>query len=308
MITRDQIEAAAERIAPHIRKTPSMWVEAGTLAPVPVALKLEHLQLTGSFKVRGAFNAMLSEPVPAAGVVAVSGGNHGAAVAYAATRLGHASTIYVPSFAGPVKMARMEKFGATIEPGEDDVDALVRAYEAHAARTGARTVHPYDDPLVMTGQGTLGREMEAQAGGLDTVIVSVGGGGLIGGVAAWFGKTARIVAVESEGTPTYATALREGPQASIRPTGIAASSLGASTIGGRAMAQMAECDVRSVLVSDADIRAAQQQLWEEVRLLVEPGAATALAVLTSGAYVPEAGERVGVVVCGGNAAPDWFLD
>lgn len=308
MITRRDIEAAADRIAPRIRATPTIWIEEGTLAPVPVALKLEQLQHTGSFKVRGAFNAMLAEPVPPAGVVAVSGGNHGAAVAYAATQLGHPSAIHVPSFAGPVKMARMRKFGTEVIEGEDDVDALVRDYEAHAARTGARTVHPYDDPLVMAGQGTLAKELEDQAGGLDTVIVSVGGGGLIGGVAAWFGGTARIVAVETEGTATYAATLLEGPGTSVRATGIAASSLGASTMGGRAMAQLAACDALSIVVTDAEVKAAQASLWEEVRLVVEPGAAVALAALTSGRYKPGAAERVGVVVCGGNASVDWFID
>lgn len=308
MIGPSEIEAAAVRVAAHIRATPMLPVEAGTLADGPVWLKLEQTQFTGSFKVRGAFNAMLAAPVPEAGVVAVSGGNHGAAVAYAATKLGHRSTVFVPSFAGPVKMARMRRFGAEVIEAGDSVPEVERAYLTFAEETGARPVHPYDDPLVMAGQGTLGREMEAGAGGLDTVIVSVGGGGLVGGIAAWFGRRARIVAVETEGTATYATARQAGRESAVRASGIAASSLGAATIGAGPWAQLAACDVVSALVGDADVAAAQDRLWEELRLVGEPGAATALAALTTGAYVPEPGERVGVVVCGGNATPGWFLD
>lgn len=308
MISTADIEAAAARIEGRVRETPVLWVEAAVLAGGPVALKLEQVQHTGSFKVRGAFNAMLAERVPEAGVVAVSGGNHGAAVAYAATALGHGSVVFVPTFAGPVKMARMRKFGAEIVVGGDDVGALMTMYEAHAASTGARCVHPYDDPLVMAGQGTLAREFEGQSGGLDTVIVSVGGGGLIGGMAGWFGTRARIVAVESDGTATLHTALQEGPDAVIKASGLAASSLGASTVGAGPMAQLAPCDLVSILVSDAAIREAQLLLWDTLRLVVEPGAATAVAALTSGAYQPAEGERVGVVVCGANAAPDWFLE
>lgn len=308
MITQDDIAVAAERISGRVRVTPSLWVEAGTLGPEPVILKLEQVQHTGSFKVRGAFNAIGAADVPSAGVVAVSGGNHGAAVGYAATALGHKSVVFAPDFAGPVKIARMRHFGAQVVVGGDDVGELLEQFTAYAKETGALAVHPYDDPSVMAGQGTLAREFEAQAGGLHTIIVSVGGGGLVGGMAGWFGPNARIVAVESEGTATLAKTYRDGPGASVRASGLAASALGASTIGDGPWAQLQDCDVHSVLVTDAEIHAAQTLLWEQLRLVVEPGAATAVAALTSGRYSPAIGERVGVVVCGANAAPDWFAD
>jgi threonine dehydratase len=308
VISRSDIEAARDRIAGHVRLTPVLQVEPG-LAPVPLALKLEHTQVTGSFKVRGAFNTMLGTTLPAQGVVAASGGNHGAAVAHAATRLGVPSVIFVPRvIADPVKIARMEGFGAEVRLVDGGVDEVMAAYAAHAAATGALSVHPYDSVPTLAGQGTLGAEIEAQVPGLDTLLVSVGGGGLIGGIAAWFAGRIRIVAVETEGTDSLSRTLKAGAKARITPSGIAASALGAQSVGDLSLEVLAAHPVETVVVSDQAVRAAQVRLWDGARLLVEPGAATALAAVTSGAWRADRGERVAVLLCGANAAPGWFLD
>ncbi len=308
MPTPDEIAGAHARIAPHIRNTPVLGLEEGALCAAPVTLKLELFQHAGSFKARGAFNAILSEPVPEAGVVAVSGGNHGAAVAFAARAAGARATVFAPDFASPTKIARMRGFGAEVILGGDDFTALTEAFTDFAARTGARPIHPFDDPRVLAGQGTLGREIETQAPDLDALLVSVGGGGLIGGVASWFEGRIEIVAVESEGTATLAAALAEGPEARITPRGVAADSLGAPRIGARAYDVLSRFPATSVVVPDAEIVAAQRRLWEVARIVAEPGAATAVAALTSGAWRPGPGARVGVLICGGNADPRWFLD
>ncbi len=309
MIGPEDIRAAAARIAPHLRATPVLRLEAGALCDgYPVALKLEHHQHTGSFKVRGGLNAILSGKVGPAGVVAFSGGNHGAAVAYAATRLGHKSKVFAPAFAGPLKIARMRGFGAEVEVMDTPVNDILAAFLAYAAETGALPVHPYDDALVLAGQGTVAQEIERDLPDLDTIFVSVGGGGLVGGVAAWYGRRIKIVAVETCGTATYASALRDGIGSAITPSGVAASALGASSMGVLPFALLAQSNVRSVLVEDADVIAAQARLWDSARIVGEPGAATALAALTSGAYKPAPGERLGVLVCGGNAGPGWFID
>lgn len=303
-IRPEDIRAAAARIAPHIRQTPVLRLPAGVAGPGAVVLKLEHLQASGSFKLRGALNALIAGQVPAAGAIAVSGGNHGAAVALAARLLGHRATVVAPDYAGAVKLERMRGFGAEVIEIPGPATEAFAAFEHHARHSGALRVHPFDDPLVMAGQGTLGMELEPET--LDTLIVSVGGGGLAGGIAGWFQGRVRLIAVETEGTATLATALAQGPGAVIAPAGIAASALGAPSIGRAALDLLTRTGAQSVLVSDAAVRAAAQRLWAETRLCVEPGAATALAALTSGAYVPRAGERMGVVLCGGNAAPDWF--
>ena len=308
MIGPDDIRTAHARIAPHIRRTPVIEVEAGAFGTAPVALKLEQMQHTGSFKVRGAFNSILAGEVGDGGVVAISGGNHGAAVAYAATRLGTHATVFSPAFAGEVKISRMRQFGADVVVMDAPIGDVIAAYEAHAAATGALAVHPYDAPLTLSGQGTLGLEIERDLPDIDTLCVSVGGGGLIGGIAAWYGDRIRILAVETEGTAAYAAYLRDGPDASITPSGISASALGAASIGALPRRALAQANVQSVVVTDADVKQAQRQLWDRSRLVGEPGAATALAAVTSGAYRPEKGERIGVLVCGGNAAPGWFQD
>jgi len=307
--TRDDITAAAALIAGRVRHTPILDVDGAALGlPFGVTLKLEHTQVTGSFKVRGAFNTMLSGGVPEAGVVAASGGNHGAAVAYAATQLGHRSVIFVPkAIAKAEKIRRMEMFGGEVILTDGTVEACMAAYAAHAEDTGALSVHPYDTFPTLAGQGTVAREIEAQIGALDTILVSTGGGGLIGGVASWFRDRVRVISVETEGTNTLERSLREGPEISVQATGIAASSLGGPRLGVMSH-EVATAHVdRAILLPDEAVFEAARHLWEGTRLVGEPGSAVALAALTSGAYVPEKDERVCVLLCGGNAEPDWFV-
>jgi len=307
---RADIQAAHDRIAPYIRRTPVVTLESGALGlGFPITLKLEHLQATGSFKLRGAFNNLLSADLtPDTEVVAISGGNHGAAVALAATRLGVKSTVFVPeALALEVKLARMRHFGAKVEVVPGSVKDAFEAFEARAASPGTLQAHPYDSALTINGQGTVAREIEDQAPQIDTLMVSVGGGGLIGGVLGWYQDRIKVVAVETTGTSALAQSLAAGARVTIQPSGISASGLGAASIGALPMQLIDRWLGDSVVVSDDDTRLAQQRLWDGARLVGEPGAATALAALTSGAYVPQKDERVGVLVCGGNAAPDWFL-
>ncbi len=310
MISRAEIEAAYARVGPHIRRTPVMSLEPGALGlDHPLTLKLEHLQATGSFKVRGAFNNLLSNDPPDAGVVAISGGNHGAAVAYAATKLGVASTVFVPGMiAEEVKLARMRGFGAEVIVTEGSVDQAIKVYEAYAADTGALAVHPYGTSGTITGQGTVGLEFEAQCPDLDTLFVSVGGGGLIGGIASWYAGRVKVVAVETEGTSSLDRTLKGTLTPDFHVSGISASGLGASSIGELPLEIIKAHVAENVVVSDADVVEAQRRLWDGIRVVGEPGGVTALAALTSGAYVPAQGEKIGVLICGGNAAPDWFLE
>ncbi|MFN0044311.1 MAG: threonine/serine dehydratase [Alphaproteobacteria bacterium] len=304
MIGRDDIEEAAARIASHIRATPTLALEPGALGlAARVVLKLELLQHAGSFKPRGAFNRILSARVPAAGVIAASGGNHGIATAYAARALGHAADIFVPEISSPIKIALLKALGARVSVVGRDYQAALEASQTRAAQTGALVVHAYDQVEVMAGQGTIGREFEAQAPDLDTVLVACGGGGLIGGIAAWYGGRCRIVSVEPERAASLARALEAGRPVEVEPSGIAADSLGARKVGAL-MFEIARAHVgRAVLVPDAAIRQAQLALWREMRLAAEPGAAAALGALLCGAYAPRPGERVGVLVCGGNVDP-----
>ncbi|WP_439137756.1 threonine/serine dehydratase [Roseicyclus sp.] len=307
--TPDDITAAAALIKGRVRHTPILQVEGAALSlPCPVTFKLEHTQITGSFKVRGAFNTMLSAGVPPAGVVAASGGNHGAAVAYAASTLGHRAVIFVPkAIAKEEKLRRMRMFGGEVILTDGAVEACMAAYAAHAEESGALSVHPYDTFPTLAGQGTVAAEIEAQMGGIDTILVATGGGGLIGGVAAWFRDRVRVISVETEGTNTLARSLREGPEISVQASGIAASSLGGPRLGVMSYAVARDHVDQAIVLSDAAVFDAARQLWEATRLTGEPGAAVALAALTSGAYVPEPGERVCVLICGGNAEPDWFI-
>jgi threonine dehydratase len=295
---QNTISAAASRIAGHVRETPTLRMAPG------LTLKLELLQASGSFKPRGAFNRMLSAPIPAAGVVAASGGNHGAAVAYAARALGVPAAIFVPEITGAAKRARIQAYGAQLVVGGAAYDEARLASEAYAAETGALLVHAYDQEEVLAGQGTLALELQRQAPGLTHVLVAVGGGGLIGGVAAWYaGSATRVVAVEPEGCPTLHSALAAGRPVPAPVGGLAADSLGAKQVGAL-MFPLAQAGVAaSVLVSDSAIREAQRWLWQEARLVAEPGGATALAALLSGAWVAPAGAEVGVVICGGNCEP-----
>jgi threonine dehydratase len=311
--TPDDIAAAADRITGRVRRTPILEVEAGALGlSYPVTLKLEHTQVTGSFKVRGAFNNMLSREVPPAGVVAASGGNHGAAVAYAATELGHASRIYVPkAIAKEEKLRRMRMFGGEVILTEGSVADCMAEYAAAAESSGALSVHPYDTEWTLAGQGTVAREFEEQAGGpgsIDTILVATGGGGLIGGIAAWFGDRVNVVSVETEGTDTLSRSLKEGPEIDVSATGVAAGSLGGPRLGVQSWEVIRDRVKTAIVLPDAEVYAAAKTLWEATRLVGEPGAAVALAALTSGAYTPDSGERVAVLICGGNADVDWFME
>ncbi len=309
MITRDEIEAAHDRVSPHIRRTPVLALEADALGVDHVlTLKLEQLQITGSFKLRGAFNNLLSGDLPKAGVVAISGGNHGAAVAFAAGRLGVASTVFVPgAIADEVKIARMRGFGAEVVVTEGSVDRAIMEYEAFARDTGALPVHPYNTAQTLAGQGTVALELDGQDPDLDTLFVSVGGGGLIGGIAAWFAGRVKVVAVETEGTSSLDKTLKGTLPPDFHVSGISASGLGASSIGALPLEIIRAHVAENVVISDADVYEAQRRLWSATRIVGEPGGVTALAALTSGAYRPAPDERVGVLICGGNAAPDWFV-
>jgi threonine dehydratase len=285
-----------------VRVTPVVEVRGGDfgLGDFPITLKLELLQHSGSFKARGAFANLLTRKIPAAGVVAASGGNHGAAVAYAAMRLGVPAKIFVPTVSSPAKIARIRAYGADLAiVGERYADALA-ASEAWIERTAALPVHAYDQTETLLGQGTLGMELGEQAA-VDTVLVSVGGGGLLGGVASWFAGAVRVVGVEPESAPTLIKALEAGRPVDAPAGGIAADSLAPRRVG-ELMFPIAQAQVaRVALVSDDAIRRAQDALWSVVRIVAEPGGAAAFAALTSGAYTPAAGERVGVVISGGNS-------
>jgi threonine dehydratase len=263
-------------------------------------LKLELLQHSGSFKARGAFASLLVEPVPAAGVAAASGGNHGAAVAFAARALGHKARIFVPTISSAAKIDRIRSYGADlVVEGERYVDALARC-DAYCGRSGARSIHAYDQPAPLLGQGTLGLEIEEQAPQIDTLLVAVGGGGLIGGIAAALGGRVRIVAVEPEGAPSLHMAMAAGHPVDAPQGGIAADSLAPRQVGAL-MFPLARAHVdRVALVTDDAIRNAQHLLWDRLRIVAEPGGAAALAALSSSASVPSKGERVAVLVCGGN--------
>jgi threonine dehydratase len=307
MIQPNDVEAAAQRIAPHVRVTPILPLEPRAFgAAAQLTLKLELMQHTGSFKARGAFNRILSAQVPDAGVIAASGGNHGAAVAYAARQLGHVAEIFVPERTPDIKVERLRRYGARVVLSGASYAEAYAASRHRAAQSGALEVHAYDQPEVVAGQGTLGRELEAQAPDLDTVLVAVGGGGLIAGVAAWYASRVRVVAVEPERCPTLYSAVEAGAPVDVEVSGVAADSLGARCIG-RLAFDVAQQHVHSVvLMSDEEIRASQRALWDSLRILAEPGGAAALAGLRSGKYQPAPGERVGVIVCGGNTDPSRF--
>ncbi|MPY91745.1 MAG: pyridoxal-phosphate dependent enzyme [Acidimicrobiia bacterium] len=305
MIGPEEITAALGRIAPHVRRTPVLEVAADELglSGPPVTLKLELAQVTGSFKPRGTTNALLSGSVPAAGVAAASGGNHGQAVAWAARRFGHTATVFVPEMTSPTKRARIAAYGAEVRVvGEAYADAQL-ACDRFVAETGALRIHPYDEPAVVAGQGTVGLELAEQAPGLGAVLVAVGGGGLIGGVASWYRGRARVVSVEPELSACLAAARAAGGPVAVEVAGVAADSLGARQVGELAWEASSRWVDEAVKVTDASIVAAQHWLWEHCRVAAEPGGATALAALLSGAWWPAGGEAVGVIVCGGNVDP-----
>lgn len=307
-ITRERIAEIEKRIRPRIRRTPVLAVDLADFgAPAqPVDLKLEFLQHSGSFKARGAFANLLTRKVPAAGIAAASGGNHGAAVAYAAMQLKVPATIFLPSVTSPAKAERIERYGARLVVGGERYADALAASQAFVAETGALPIHAFDQPETLLGQGTVGLEIEADLPQCDTLLVATGGGGLIGGIAAWFAGRIRIIAVEPEGAPTLFDALAAGRPVDATAGGIAADSLAPKQVG-KLMFPLAQAYVeRSVLVADDDIRAAQQALWDGLRVVAEPGGAAAMAALLSGRYRPAPGERVAVLLCGANTTAVSF--
>lgn len=303
---KSEISAATGRINGHIVKTPVVRVNGFGL-PYGIEMKLEQLQHTGSFKARGAFNTLLSQPVPKAGLVAASGGNHGAAVAFAAHRLGHKAHIFVPEIAGPSKIGLIRGIGAdlTVVPGEY-VNALDQAH-AYEVESGAMQIHAYDAVPTVAGQGSLMQEWEAQGLEADTILIAVGGGGLIAGALAWLQGARKVVAVEPETSFAMHAAMAAGRPVDVDVSGVAANALGARSVGQICYDLAAGQNIQTVLVSNDAITTAQNALWREMRQLVEPAGATALAALMSGAYQPEPGEKMAVLVCGGNIAPDPFV-
>ena len=301
-IDRERITGADRLIRPHIRRTPVVEVEGSDfgLSGVRLILKLESLQHSGSFKARGAFANLLMREVPAVGVVAATGGNHGVAVAFAAMKLKTPARIFVPEVASPAKRERIRSYGADlVVTGERYADALAASQE-WAKQSGALAVHAYDQVETLLGQGTVGLELEDQCPDLDTLLVAVGGGGLIGGVAAWYASRIRIVGVEPEAAPTLTRALQAGHPVDAEAGGIAADSLAPKRVG-ELMFPIARTHVnRVLLVSDDAIQEAQTALWNGLRVVAEPGGAAAFAALLSRRYQPQPGERVGVLICGGN--------
>jgi threonine dehydratase len=303
-VSRTDVEAAARRLDGRIRTTPVIRTEPGGLGQREgLYLKLENLQVTGGFKARGALNKVLCGPVPRAGVVAASGGNHGGAVAYAAARLGYPAEIYVPSSCPDVKLQRLRGLGAGVHVVGAFYEEAFEACRARAARSGALLVHSYDDPEVVAAQGTLAQELDSQVAGLDTVLAPVGGGGLAAGLCAYFGRRVRVVAVEPESSCSMHAALAAEQPRTVEVGGVAVDSLGPRRVGDVPFALCRDLLADSVLVPDEAIVAAMRALWDELRIVAEPGGATALAALLSGAYRPAAGERVCVIVSGGNRDP-----
>lgn len=303
-VSRDDVLAAADRITGRVRRTPLLDVEAGVLGPGAVVLKLEQLQHTGSFKARGALSALLAVgDLPASGVVAASGGNHGLAVSWAAGQLGVPATVFVPASAPASKVAGLRWLGADVHlVGERYADALAAAVE-HQRTSGALAVHAYDEPAVVAGQGTVGLELSEQAGGVDTVLVAVGGGGLAGGIAAVMAGEARVVGVEPLGCPTWHNAYAAGGPVDVEVGGLASDALGATRLGDVAWSVLELTGATSVLVEPGDVARARQLLWQQLHMVVEPGGAVAVAALLGGAYVPAEDERVAVVLCGANTDP-----
>lgn len=308
-MTRAAIDTAAERLGNRVRQTPILTIDGSQLdLPGTVTLKLEHLQHSGTFKARGATHYLLANQVGPVGVAAASGGNHGAAVAWAARELGHPATIFVPTISAPAKVDRLRSYGAdVIQTGAVYAESLA-ACEAHQAATGATGVHAYEAMDVVAGAGTTGREFEAQVAAaglppLDTVVVACGGGGLVGGIAAWFGSGTPAIACETTTTAAFAEARAAGRPVDVEVSGIAADALGASRIGTLAFAALTAADARSAVVGDDAVVEAQHVLWDRFRIVVEPSAAVPIAALRSGAWTPDPDAHTGVVICGANTAP-----
>jgi threonine dehydratase len=302
VISRERIQATERVIRPHIRRTPILEVDGADfgLDSIQLVFKLELFQHAGSFKARGAFTNLLTREVPAAGVVAASGGNHGVAVAFAAMKLRWPATIFVPSVASTTKLNRIRGYGAELVIAGDRYAEALEASEAWTTQSGALPIHAYEGSETLLGQGTLGMELEEQYPKLDSLFVAVGGGGLIGGVAAWYQNRVKVIAVEPVEAPTLNLALAAGRPVDSPAGGIAADSLAPRQVGQQMFPIAQQFVNSSLLVSDEEIVAAQKRLWESMRIAAEPGGAAAFAGLLSGKYKPASGERVGVIVCGGN--------
>jgi threonine dehydratase len=303
-ISRADIESALDRIHRHVRRTPVLAPGPGAFgARSPLTLKLELLQHTGSFKPRGAFNRILSNEVPEAGVLAASGGNHGLGVAFAASRLGIPAEIFLPDTSPASKVQGIRALGATVWVVPGYYSEALAASRERAEESGALEIHAYDMLEVLAGQGTIGLELSDQAPDLDTVLVAVGGAGLIGGIASWYAGQTRVIGVEPERCPTLHASLAKGEPVDVEVGGVAADALGAARVGRHGFAAAERHVDRVILLPDEAIRAAQRRLWEEIRIVAEPGGAAALAALLSGAYEPDPDERVAVLVCGANTDP-----
>ena len=302
MIKQSEIAATYPVIRAHIRRTPVIEVDAADfgLDSRPLALKLELFQHAGSFKTRGAFTNLLTREIPTAGVIAASGGNHGAAVAFAAMKLGIPATIFVPRVSSQAKIDRIRSYGANLVVTGERYDEALAASIQHQAESGALSIHAYEQTETLLGQGTVGLEFEEQSPDLDTILVAVGGGGLIGGIAAWYAGRTRIIAVEPETAPTLARALAAGQPVDSPAGGIAADSLAPKRVGELMFPIAQKYVVQVVLVPDRAIQEAQRTLWNTLRIVAEPGGAAALAALISKHYTPQPDERIGVLVCGGN--------
>jgi threonine dehydratase len=302
VIDRERIAATERLIRPHIRRTPVIAVDGADfgLAPLRLSFKLELLQHAGSFKTRGAFANLLSRSIPQAGVAAASGGNHGAAIAYAAMRRGVPARIFVPTISSPAKIERIRGYGADLVVGGERYADALAACEDWAAQTGALSIHAFDQPETLLGQGTVALELADQLPDLGTLLVAVGGGGLIAGIAAWYGGRVRVVGVEPEAAPTLTRAFAAGRPVDAPAGGIAADSLAPRRVGELVFPIATRFVERVVLVGDDAIQASQQALWETLRIVVEPGGAAAFAALLSGRYQPRPGEHVGVLLSGGN--------
>lgn len=301
-IDRGHIQQAETQIRPFIRRTPVLQLNGSEIGldTATFFLKLELFQHTGSFKPRGAFTNLLTRPVPRAGVVAASGGNHGVAVAYAAMKLGKPAKIFIPTVASPSKIKRIKEYHADLViTGDRYADALL-ASQQWTEESGAMPIHAYDQRETMIGQGTVGLELEQQCSDLDSLLVAVGGGGLIAGIAAWYGSKLKIIGVEPEAAPTLTRALEAGHPVDAPAGGIAADSLAPKRVGELTFPYAQKYVHKMVLVSDDAIVEGQKKLWKDVRIAAEPGGGAAFAAILSGAYIPERGERVGILVCGGN--------
>lgn len=318
-VTKADIERAATRISHHIRQTPILRVDSSDCYPSgsktpshctdsSVVLKLEYLQCSGSFKARGAFNNILSRDIPEAGVVAASGGNHGAAVAFAAHKLGIPAHIFVPTVSSATKQKRIEQLGAKLFVTGDRYANALTASIKFAEERQAIAIHAYNTRETLAGAGTTALELVKQAPEIDTVLVAVGGGGLIGGMAAYLGDAVKVVAVETPGTPALHSAIQAGSPVTVKTSGIATDSLGASQIGSLCFPLIQRFVNHSVLVTDEAIEQAQALLWQNFRIATEPGGAAAFAALSSGVYQPDSNERVAVLICGANGSTAGYAE